>query len=49
MPLAWMVTVGQPGAERGGQDLGVQPGQGAADRGLGGDGPPAAERVAARA
>jgi hypothetical protein len=34
-PLARTVTVGKPRADRGGQGLGVKPGEGPADRGFG--------------
>jgi hypothetical protein len=37
--LAGLVAVGKPGADRGGQGLGVHAGERAADRGLGGDRP----------
>jgi hypothetical protein len=37
--LAGLAAVCKPGADRGGQRLGVHTGQGPADRGLGGDGP----------
>jgi hypothetical protein len=37
--LAGTVAVGKPGADRGGQRLGVHAAQRSADRGLGGDGP----------
>ena len=48
-PSVGTVAVGQPGADRGGQGLGVKPGQGATDRGFAGDRPypVAGERVAA--
>jgi hypothetical protein len=49
MLLAWVVTGGEPAANHPGQGLGVKPAQGPADGGLGGDGPVAAERVAAGA
>jgi hypothetical protein len=47
--LAGTVAVGQPGTDRGGQGLGVKPGQGAADRGLARDRPHpvAGDRMAA--
>jgi hypothetical protein len=45
-PLASVVTVGQPRTDRGSQRLGVQTGQGPADRGLGRHRPTAGEWIA---
>jgi hypothetical protein len=39
-PLAWVVAIGEPGADHGGQRRWVHPGEGPADRGLGRHHPP---------
>jgi hypothetical protein len=41
MAVGMRVAVGKPGADHSGQGLGVEPGESAADRGLGGDHHPA--------